>query len=215
MIITRQLGIQPYELIWQQMRDFTLQRTPETPDEIWLLEHLPVFTQGQAGKAEHIHDPANIPIVQSDRGGQVTYHGPGQLIVYVLLNLKKYQLGVRKLVNLLEQSVIDMLQSCYHIESYKECARPGVYVNQAKICSLGLRIRQHYCYHGLALNVSMDLSPFARINPCGYENMAVTQLSALAPSCDKAIVATQLLTHIQQKLEYTSLPYCNDLETMK
>ncbi|MGL4726941.1 MAG: lipoyl(octanoyl) transferase LipB [Scandinavium sp.] len=174
-LLVRQLGVQPYEPVSQAMHDFTDNRDESTPDEIWLVEHEPVFTQGQAGKAEHVLVPGDIPVIQSDRGGQVTYHGPGQQVMYVLLNLKRRKLGVRELVTLLEQTVVNTLAE-FGIDSHPRADAPGVYVGEKKICSLGLRIRKGCSFHGLALNVAMDLSPFLRINPCGYAGMEMTQM---------------------------------------
>ncbi|WP_375602770.1 lipoyl(octanoyl) transferase LipB [Enterobacter hormaechei] len=174
-ILVRHLGLQPYEPVSQAMHDFTDMRDDTTPDEIWLVEHLPVFTQGQAGKAEHLLMTGDIPVIQSDRGGQVTYHGPGQQVMYVLLNLKRRKLGVRELVTLLEQTVVDTLAE-YGIDAHPRADAPGVYVGEMKICSLGLRIRKGCSFHGLALNINMDLNPFQRINPCGYAGMEMTQM---------------------------------------
>ncbi|MCF6235823.1 MAG: lipoyl(octanoyl) transferase LipB [Gammaproteobacteria bacterium] len=174
----RQLGQQEYSQVWQNMRTFTDQRTHNTEDEIWLTEHPAVFTQGQAGKAEHILATSDIPIVQSDRGGQVTYHGPGQIVVYLLLDIKRRGLKVRPLVTLLEQAIIALLKE-YGISAASRPDAPGVYVEHKKIAALGLRVRRNGCYHGLSLNVDMDLSPFQLINPCGYHGLQVTQLSAL------------------------------------
>lgn len=175
-VIVRDLGQVPYQETWQKMQDFTLNRDDSTSDEIWLLEHSSVFTQGQAGKAEHVLDAGDIPIVKVDRGGQVTYHGPGQLVAYVLLDMSRIGSDVRKLVSALEDSIVDTLK-LYDIESAPKADAPGVYVGQQKICSLGLRIKKGRSFHGLALNVDMDLSPFLRINPCGYAGMEMTQLS--------------------------------------
>lgn len=176
----RFLGQQAYEPTWAAMQAFTAARDETTPDELWLLEHPPVYTQGQAGKPEHLLNPGQIPVVQIDRGGQVTYHGPGQLVAYVLFDLKRRKLGVRELVRRLEQSVIDLLAG-YGITAYGKVDAPGVYVAQgdgeAKIAALGLRIRNGCCYHGLSFNVHMDLSPFHHINPCGYAGLHVTQLA--------------------------------------
>lgn len=174
----RQLGLQPYEPVSQAMHDFTDTRDESTADEIWLVEHERVFTQGQAGKAEHVLVPGDIPVIQSDRGGQVTYHGPGQQVMYVLLNLKRRKLGVRELVTILEQTVVNTLAEL-QIEAYPRADAPGVYVDGRKICSLGLRIRKGCSFHGLALNIDMDLSPFLRINPCGYAGLEMTQVSSL------------------------------------
>ncbi len=173
-LIIRDLGQVDYTSTWQRMQQFTDQRDDSTIDEIWLLEHPPVFTQGQAGKAEHLLFPGDIPVVQVDRGGQVTYHGPGQLVAYVLLNIKRRNLGVRHLVNLIEQSIIDTL-AVNQVKAYAKADAPGVYVDEKKVASLGLRVRKGCTFHGLALNVDMDLSPFSRINPCGYAGMQMVQ----------------------------------------
>lgn len=179
-ILIRHLGLQPYEPVSLAMHEFTDTRDDTTPDEIWLVEHHPVFTQGQAGKAEHVLMPGDIPVIQSDRGGQVTYHGPGQQVMYVLLNLKRRKLGVRELVTLLEQTVVNTLAES-NIEAYPRADAPGVYVGGKKICSLGLRIRKGCSFHGLALNIAMDLAPFQRINPCGYAGMEMAQMSQWVP----------------------------------
>lgn len=194
-ILIRQHGLQPYEPVSQAMHQFTDRRDDETPDEIWLVEHYPVFTQGQAGKAEHVLAAGTIPVVQSDRGGQVTYHGPGQQVMYVLLNLKRRKLGVRQLVTLLEQTVIKTLAD-YAIEAHARADAPGVYVGEKKICSLGLRIRKGCSFHGLALNIAMDLSPFRRINPCGYAGMEMTQMCQWLPDIHPQVVAPHLVTHL-------------------
>lgn len=179
-LIIKNLGLQPYEDIWHQMQHFTDTRDENTPDEIWLVEHNAVFTQGSAGKPEHLLNPHNIPVVQSDRGGQITYHGKGQQVMYVLLDIKRLkargrEVSVRELVTALEQSVIRTLAD-YGIESYAKPDAPGVYVNGKKICSLGLRIRKGCSFHGLALNINMDLTPFRYINPCGYAGLEMCQL---------------------------------------
>ncbi len=174
-LLVRDLGQQPYVPMWQAMREFTDRRGPETRDEIWLLEHPPIFTLGQAGRREHVLDPGAIPIIESDRGGQVTYHGPGQLIAYLLLDIRRAGLGVKRLVNLMEQAIIDLLAS-EQITGETRRDAPGVYVGGAKIASLGLRVRSGCTYHGLALNLDLDLEPFARINPCGHPGQAVTRL---------------------------------------
>lgn len=171
----RELGLVDYPQAWQAMQRFTNQRGPDTGDEIWLLEHPPVFTQGQAGKAEHLLMPGDIPVIQADRGGQVTYHGPGQLVAYLLLDVRRSGVGVRELVSRMERSLVELLAS-YGVAAYAKPDAPGVYVGAAKIASLGLRIRNGRSFHGLALNVDMDLEPFQRINPCGYAGMAMTQL---------------------------------------
>jgi len=182
-ILIRNLGLQYYEPVSQQMHDFTDTRDDTTPDEIWLVEHYPVFTQGQAGKAEHVLAPGDIPVIQSDRGGQVTYHGPGQQVMYVLINLKRRKIGVRELVTLLENTVINTLAT-QGINAQARADAPGVYVQGKKICSLGLRIRKGCSFHGLALNIDMDLAPFMRINPCGYAGMEMTQVSQLTENIE-------------------------------
>lgn len=178
-LIVRQLGLRPYQETWAAMREFTVARGPETPCELWLLEHPAVFTQGQAGREEHLLDPGDIPVVKTDRGGQITYHGPGQLVAYLLLDLRRAGLGVRRLVDLMERSVIDLL-AARGIAADSRRDAPGVYVADRKIASLGLRIRHRCSYHGVALNVGNDLSPFARINPCGFPGLAVTRTTDLS-----------------------------------
>ena len=172
-LVIRYLGCQPYKQVWQAMQQFTETRQDDA-DQLWVVEHPPVFTQGLAGKAEHILNPQDIPVIQVDRGGQVTYHGPGQLVIYPLIHIKRAEIGIRDLVTALEQSVIDMLKQ-YTIDAYARKDAPGVYIDEAKIASLGLRIRKGSSFHGLALNVNMDLKPFQQINPCGYANMPITQ----------------------------------------
>ena len=175
MTIIRTLGLQPYSLIWEKMKQFTSTRDDQTPDELWLLEHPDVYTQGQAGKAEHILNPGAIPIIQTDRGGQVTFHGPGQLIAYVLIDIRKRNLGIRTLVCQLEHLLITLLAT-FNLTANTRCGAPGVYVDEKKIASLGLRVKNGCTYHGIALNVAMDLAPFSGINPCGYETLQMTQL---------------------------------------
>ncbi|WP_202942668.1 lipoyl(octanoyl) transferase LipB [Alteromonas macleodii] len=177
-VIVRQLGRQPYEPIFEAMKRFTDERDQNTQDEIWLVEHDAVFTQGQAGKAEHILMPGDIPVVQVDRGGQVTYHGPGQQVIYLMLNIKRRKLGVRHLVTAMEEAVVGLLEK-YGVTAYPKSDAPGVYVDEKKVCSLGLRIRNGCSFHGLALNVNMDLSPFQRINPCGYAGMEMIDTARL------------------------------------
>ena len=196
----RRLGVQPYEPVFRQMREFTLARTPQTPDELWFLEHPPVFTQGQAGKAEHLLAPGDIPVVQSDRGGQVTYHGPGQLVVYFLLDLQRRGYGIRSLVTRLEQAMVDCLAG-YGIAAAARPDAPGVYVDGRKVASLGLRVRKGCTYHGLALNVAMDLAPFERINPCGYQGLRMTQLSELGGPADVAQVGRDLEPALLRRLD--------------
>jgi len=177
-LIIRQLGRQGYEPVWQKMQAMTDTRDDTVTDEIWMVEHDPVFTQGQAGKAEHILMPGDIPVVQVDRGGQVTYHGPGQQVVYLLLDIKRRKLGVRHLVTAMENAVIALLEDS-NIHAYAKKDAPGVYVDEKKVCSLGLRIRRGCSFHGLALNVNMDLEPFQRINPCGYAGMEMIDTARL------------------------------------
>ncbi len=201
-LIIRQLGLQPYQPIWESMQAFTDERSGDTPDEIWVLEHEPVFTQGQAGKPEHLLHTGDIPVVQVDRGGQVTYHGPGQLIIYLLLDLRRNKLGVRDVVSLMEEGVISTLGS-FGIDAYAKPDAPGVYVNEAKIASLGLRVRRGCTFHGLALNLNMNLEPFLRINPCGYAGMAMTQLCTLAPSAEPDVATTRLVDYLTKEIGYT------------
>jgi len=193
-ILVRHLGQQPYEPISQAMHEFTDTRDEHTLDEVWLVEHPPVFTQGQAGKAEHILATGDIPVIQSDRGGQVTYHGPGQQVMYVLLDLKRRKLGVRELVTLLEQTVVNTLAE-QGIEAFPRADAPGVYVGEKKICSLGLRIRRGCSFHGLALNIAMDLSPFQRINPCGYAGMEMAQVKDWVADATPASIEPLLVQH--------------------
>ncbi len=175
------LGEADYVSTWQSMQSFTDQRDQHSEDQLWLLQHPAVFTQGQAGKSEHLLTPGDIPVVQADRGGQVTYHGPGQWVVYLLIDLRRRGLGVRALVDIIEQSVVELLAG-YGVNAAPRPDAPGVYVDDAKIASLGLRVRRGCSYHGLSLNVDMDLEPFSRINPCGHAGMAVTSLKhCLAP----------------------------------
>lgn len=192
MITTRHLGTQPYLDIWDRMKRYTAERTPLSHDELWLLEHPPIYTQGQAGKAEHILDPGSIPIVQSDRGGQVTYHGPGQLVAYVLMDIKRRNLGIRTLVCRLEKVLITSLNA-FNIPGKIRSGAPGVYVHEKKIASIGLRVRQGCTYHGIALNVSMDLKPFDRINPCGYTQLQMTQIKDYVPNIDTEQVSHQFV----------------------
>ncbi len=183
------------------MQRFTRQRSNDNIDELWLLEHPPVFTQGLNGKPEHLLQPGNIPVLQVDRGGQVTYHGPGQLVFYPLLDLQRHHLGVRQLVSLLEQIVIDLL-AAYHISAHSRADAPGVYVDGAKIAALGLRIKRGCSYHGLALNIDMDLEPFSRINPCGYENLPVTQCRDLGIHADVDTLTRQLQQLFIEQLNF-------------
>lgn len=201
-LVIHDLGLREYQDVWHAMSEFTSQRDPDTPDELWLVEHPPVFTQGQAGKAEHLLLPGEIPVIQSDRGGQVTYHGPGQLVAYPLLNLRRLNFGVRDLVSALEQVLVAVLAS-YDIEAYAKADAPGVYVQERKIASLGLRVRRGCSFHGLALNVAMDLEPFQRINPCGYSGLKMTQMKQLiTPVPALKEVQERLVAEFVQKLGY-------------
>lgn len=193
--VLRHLGEVDYLKTWQAMQDFTDSRDDDTADEFWLLQHAPVYTLGKNGQPEHILDAGDIPVVNSDRGGQVTYHGPGQVIVYTLLDLNRLKIGVRELVTCIEQSVIELLQD-YAIESNARRDAPGVYVNDAKIAALGLRVRKGCSFHGLALNVDMNLEPFSRINPCGYEGLEVTQLKSFVND----VAINDVIDDLQQKL---------------
>jgi lipoyl(octanoyl) transferase len=197
----RDLGLSDYEPTWQAMKRFTDGRTRETADEIWLVQHPPVFTQGQSGKPEHLLLPGDIPVVQVDRGGQVTYHGPGQLVAYLLLDVRRLGFGVRELVTRIEHSLIDLLAG-YGVSAAAKADAPGVYVDGAKIASLGLRIRNGCSFHGLALNVDMDLDPFKRINPCGYAGLAMTQLREQAGPIEFAEVSARLRAQLVNHLDY-------------
>ena len=194
------LGVADYVPVWQKMSAFTDQRDKTTPDQLWLVEHNPVFTQGQAGKPEHLLESSSIPLVQTDRGGQVTYHGPGQLIVYPLIDLRRRGLGVRDMISLLENSVIELLK-LYDVQALARADAPGVYVGNDKIASLGLRVRKGCCFHGVSINIDMDLSPFGHINPCGYPGLAMTQLAALSPlPVDIITVASQWVNILAGRL---------------
>lgn len=200
-VIVRDLGIQSYAPIFEAMRNFTATRDENNADEIWLVEHEPVFTQGQAGKDEHVLLAGDIPIVQADRGGQVTYHGPGQLVAYVLINIKRKKMGVRDLVTAIETALVNMLAP-YNIKAYPKADAPGVYVDGMKIASLGLRIRRGCSFHGLALNVDMDLSPFKRINPCGYQGLEMTQCKTLGGPQTIEQAKQDLLVELKNVLKY-------------
>ncbi len=203
-LIVRDLGLLPYEPTWLRMQAFTNERDADAVDEIWSLQHEPVFTQGQAGKQEHLLNPGDIPVVQVDRGGQVTYHGPGQAIVYLMLNLKRKKVGVRELVTIMEDAVVDTLND-FQVKAYAKPDAPGVYVDDRKIASLGLRVRRGCSFHGLALNLAMDLEPFLRINPCGYAGMEMTQLGMLVEDLDQAQASQCLLNHLISKLGYAEI----------
>ena len=195
------LGLQDYEPIYQKMLDFTEQRDVNSLDEIWFLEHQPVYTLGKNGKPHHVLNPGNIPLVQVDRGGQVTYHGPGQLIAYLLLDVRRKKLGVREVVSAMENSLVDLLAD-YSIDAYARPEAPGVYVGEKKIAALGLRIRKGCSYHGLSLNIDMDLKPFDGINPCGYEGLQVAQISDYVSQPNKEDIQQKLLHHLKHHLSY-------------
>ena len=201
-LVVRHLGLADYLPTLEAMRRFTAERDESTPDEIWLLQHPRVFTQGQAGKAEHLLAPGDIPVIQVERGGQVTYHGPGQLVAYLMLDLRRKKLGVRELVTAMEQALVDVLAG-YGIEAAPKADAPGVYVAGDNIASLCLRVRNGCSFHGLALNVDMDMAPFQRINPCGYAGLKMVQLKDLletAPSLDE--VAQRLEPALRERLGY-------------
>jgi lipoyl(octanoyl) transferase len=198
-VVVRELGTVDYSPTLQRMLDFTLQRTNDTTDEIWLLQHPPVFTLGTNADSSHVIAPGDIPVVQVDRGGQVTYHGPGQLVAYVLLDLKRLRLGIRDLVCRLESSIIETLAG-YDIVAAARAGAPGVYVGEQKIASIGLRIRKNCCYHGIAVNVNPDLEPFSRINPCGYPGLTVTSMTELGKTSSLEDVSANLLTRLSAQL---------------
>jgi len=205
-LVVRNLKRQSYEGVWQMMRRFTDQRTPHTVDELWLTEHPPIFTLGQAGKQHHLLHATQIPMVKTDRGGQITYHGPGQLIIYTLCNLHALHKNVHQFVFCLEQVIIDAL--AYHdIDAERHQGAPGVYVAGAKIGALGLRVRKGYTYHGLSLNIDMDLTPFNAINPCGYANLPITQLSLLTKKYDLHRLQNQFISLMSQSLGYNHIKH--------
>ncbi|MFT6624698.1 MAG: lipoyl(octanoyl) transferase [Cycloclasticus sp.] len=197
----RQLGLQEYQCTWDAMKAFCEQRTGDTADEVWLVEHPAVFTQGVSGKAEHILNSSGIPIIQSDRGGQVTYHGPGQLVMYVLFDLRRLGIGIRALVDILENITIAGLKK-YGLSAVARKDAPGVYIDGEKIASLGLRVKKGCSYHGLSVNIKMDLTPFSFINPCGYEGLKITQLSELGVNCYPLDFAAVLLHELKTQLNY-------------
>ena len=202
-VLVKHLGLVAYEPTWRAMQAANKSRTADTRDEFWLLEHPPVFTLGLAGKVEHVLAPGDIAVIKIDRGGQVTYHGPGQLVVYLLLDVKKLGYGVKALVKRIEQSVIDLLAE-YGIDGYGRVGMPGVYVYlnaaDAKIAAIGLRVANHATFHGLSLNIDMDLEPFSRINPCGYEGLAVTQMRNFGATDKMSVIGEKLVSHLQANL---------------
>jgi lipoyl(octanoyl) transferase len=193
------LGRQDFLVTWQAMYDFTQNRNEHTENELWVLEHLAVFTQGQAGKPEHILNAHDIPVIQTDRGGQVTYHGPGQLIVYVLFDLKRAKMNVRQLVTHLEQAIIRFL-AMQHIQAHSDCTRPGVYIGEEKIASIGLRVKKGCSFHGISFNVDMDLTPFSYINPCGYAQLRMTQLKSFLSEVKMTNIQADLAQQIEKQL---------------
>jgi len=197
--IIRRMGLSDYQITWQAMKDFTQNRTMQTHDEIWLLQHPAVFTQGIAGKPENLLHNHDIDLIKTDRGGQITYHGPGQIIAYLLLDIRRLKLGVRELVRSMENAVIDLLKD-HHVTAVGRIEAPGVYVDNAKIASLGLKIRKNFCYHGIALNVDMDLTPFSYINPCGYRGLQVTQTRDLGIADGLEVLSNRLAEKLQEKL---------------
>ena len=207
-LIVRHLGLSDYEPVWRRMQAFTDQRDESTRDELWLVQHPPVFTQGQAGKAEHVLAPGDIPVIQVDRGGQVTYHGPGQIVAYPLVDIRRLSIGVRELVTRIEQSIIDVLEQ-FEVAGERIKGAPGIYVDGEKIASLGLRIRRGRSFHGLAFNIDMDLEPFQRINPCGFEGLQVTRLSAFAEVA-VADVEQRLVDSLVATLGYDQIVNTNE-----
>ena len=199
----RRLGLAGYEPVWRDMQSFTDSRDASSGDELWLVQHPPVFTQGQAGKAEHVLTPGDIPVIQVDRGGQVTYHGPGQIVAYPLVDIKRKGIAVREFVNRIETAIIDVLAH-YGVKGERIEGAPGIYVSGDKIASLGLRVRRGCTFHGMAFNIDMDLEPFQRINPCGFAGLQVTQLSALAP-VDFQEVEDRLIDSLAQHLGYSEV----------
>lgn len=203
-LVIRQLGQQDYQATWETMKEFCIQRTNETNDEVWFVEHPSVFTQGVSGKPEHILSTSNIPIIQTDRGGQITYHGPGQLVMYVLFDLRRLGIGIRALVDVLENITIAGLKK-YGLTAVARQDAPGVYINDKKIASLGLRVKKSCSYHGLSVNINMDLTPFSFINPCGYEGLEITQLSEHGVKCTTSDFTAVLLHELKEQLNYSEL----------
>lgn len=209
-LIIRNLGTQEYQPVWQAMQTFTAERNEATADELWCLEHPPVFTMGLNGKKEHLLNIKNIPVINIDRGGQVTYHGPGQLVIYTLIDLKRLNIGVKKLVSIIENAIIELLKK-YNISAQGKDNAPGVYVDDAKIAALGLRIKRNKSYHGLSLNIDMDLTPFGQINPCGYAGMAVSQVKDLYDECNFDAVKSDLIALLSKYLGHKSITTYSEL----
>jgi lipoyl(octanoyl) transferase len=202
LLVRRMSDLRPYEPTWRAMQTFTDKRDESTPDELWVLQHEPVFTLGQAGKWEHVLMPGNIPVVPVDRGGQVTYHGPGQIVAYPLIDIRRAKIGVREFVNRIEQSLIDTLDT-WNIVAVRKDGAPGVYVDGAKVAALGLRVRRGCTFHGLAFNVNMDLEPFHRINPCGFQGLQVTQVMDMGGPSSLSDVEDVLIDHLARQFEMT------------
>ena len=218
-LIIRQLSTENYSEVWHAMQNFTDNRDDKTCDELWLVEHPPVFTQGQAGKEEHLLTPGDIEVVKVDRGGQVTYHGPGQQVIYFMINLRRRKIGIRQLVTLIENGIVAALKD-YSINAYPKPDAPGVYVDDKKIASLGLRVRRGCSFHGLALNVNMDLSPFLRINPCGYAGLEMVQTCDLNGPKDLESAGNALVKHLIELFDATDVSYQtglphNDIKALK
>ena len=211
LIVVRSLGLHDYEPLWRDMQQFTETRSSLTPDEIWFTEHPPVFTLGLNASREHLLTPGDIPVIQVDRGGQVTYHGPGQLMIYPLLDLKRAGLGVRDLVTGLEQTVVDLLAD-FDIEAASRKDAPGVYVEGRKVASVGLRVRRGGSYHGMALNIDMDLEPFSRINPCGFSDLEVTDLTALGVSKSRTEIQARVQEYLLRHLRMNHRQVVSDSE---
>jgi lipoyl(octanoyl) transferase len=205
-LIVSDLGCQDYQSSLLAMQTFTNQRTPSTPDEIWLVEHPSVFTQGRVGKPEHLLETTSIPVLESDRGGQITYHGPGQLVVYTLVDLKRRGIHIRNMVTALETITITTLAD-YNIDAYADKKAPGIYINKEKIASLGLRVKHHRCFHGIAINVTMDLSPFKLINPCGHQGLRMTQCVDHNPNITITMIKEKIITHFINHFGYTCVTY--------
>ncbi len=199
-MITKDLGLVEYEPVVNKMREFTLGRQADTEDEVWLLEHQPVFTQGANGDPSHLINPHHIPVVNTDRGGQVTYHGPGQLVAYTLIDLRRIKSGVRQMVSCLEKTIIAMLAE-FDIDAHARQDAPGVYVGESKIASLGLRVKRGACYHGVSFNIDMDLTPFSYINPCGQAGMQVIDLTSLGIKLDMAEAKQRFVAAFQQQMQ--------------
>lgn len=208
-LLIRMLPKVEYSESWQKMQDFTINRDQNTADELWLLQHPPVYTQGQAGKAEHVLNPGQIPIVQTDRGGQITYHGPGQLVAYVLFDLRRLDIGIRRLVENLESAVIRTLEE-YGVSAAGRRDAPGVYVERSKICSIGLRVKKGCSYHGIAFNIDMDLTPFQGINPCGFQGLEVTQVKDFVPTISQTELESKFIQHITQIFGYNRHDVINE-----